>query len=1012
MEWKHIVAAGTAGEGVAGRDRPSNDWEHSMKSFMGDFRLAELETAGNTSKANSPISPTPVESGHTPLGDVIPSPYRSSFNGSPSPSLPSVVLTESISLDLASDEAAGKTENFSPDSPASASVAHSGDSPASDSATLSPRSSSGQQSNSTRPTSATALANYSSSHHPSLVFGSQANSPDSQRLRVQHRSVASTSEPSLINPQKAASLPSPTTGTMRLPEGARTVRLLPSTPPRASVQALARRGSDTEDVEAKGKELGTRCWNEDETFLPREKIAEFLGGTSALSKKALQNYINFYDFANLRLDHAFRRLCAKLFLRGETQQVDRILAEFSRRYFECNPTTVFGNASVVHQIAYSLLLLNTDLHVAELSSHMSRTQFVRNTMSAVMPERKQTLLESEASLQSTNPDTHTEQPSTSRTPNGDAEQASGHVPRSKRSGSIQSWKSGSRDQIVPGAPLVSTPTSGIIPNDSSSSLPTGSAEQPSIPASSSDPVSNQTHSTWTTGKSWEMEVETVLKDIYNAIKSQQILQPVINGSQPTLSPGAPYNTIMRNRSQRGQGDRLNTMKRGSIRGIHTLLGAQGPHGASPYSSNSSLDGRISPSPSFTTSMNDVASSSSSAFFAPTIGFASNLSRTIIREAQEDDTHSVDSRDTDESSVSITDEELALHGAPWAKEGMLTRKQYWEAAGRRARNKNWINVFAVISKGEMKMFTFGEGHGVGASVVGGGNWLTTAQSMGDVSLSHSLAHHLPPPGYSAKRPHCFVLTLASGAVYFFQAGTEDLVNEWVQTCNYWAARQSKEPLAGGVSNMEYGWNRVSEEARFSMSPSTEDLHESRTGDHTDTFSVRSGRSRMSKRSFADAASTLRRNQSPRDRTYINEWKPPIPSTVPSAHDEETQLEAMQRQVIAVDNEIDAHKALQAAMLALYIPRSANYNKAQANWERKSQYLLTELVKYKTYAEALRTAMAMRLKKRGEKALERALGAVSTDSVLAMGKPLPEDPTTPVVGQHRHRREVAEDDEDED
>jgi PH/SEC7 domain-containing protein len=53
----------------------------------------------------------------------------------------------------------------------------------------------------------------------------------------------------------------------------------------------------------------------------------------------------------------------------------------------------------------------------------------------------------------------------------------------------------------------------------------------------------------------------------------------------------------------------------------------------------------------------------------------------------------------------------------------------------------------------------------------------------------------------------ILTLANGGAYFFQAGTEELVNEWVSTCSYWAARTSKEPLAGGVSNMEYGWNCV-------------------------------------------------------------------------------------------------------------------------------------------------------------------------------------------------------------
>ena len=82
-------------------------------------------------------------------------------------------------------------------------------------------------------------------------------------------------------------------------------------------------------------------------------------------------------------------------------------------------------------------------------------------------------------------------------------------------------------------------------------------------------------------------------------------------------------------------------------------------------------------------------------------------------------------DTDETSVSITDEELALLGPPWAKEGMLCRKQYWESSGKRAKNKAWIDVFVVIQKGELNMFTFGEGGTVGrAAGVGGGNWLVS------------------------------------------------------------------------------------------------------------------------------------------------------------------------------------------------------------------------------------------------------------------------------------------------
>jgi PH/SEC7 domain-containing protein len=61
--------------------------------------------------------------------------------------------------------------------------------------------------------------------------------------------------------------------------------------------------------------------------------------------------------------------------------------------------------------------------------------------------------------------------------------------------------------------------------------------------------------------------------------------------------------MLRRRSQRTQHDRLMTMKRGSIRGLQSILSLQS--GVSPYSSNSSIDGRISPSPSFATSTHEA-----------------------------------------------------------------------------------------------------------------------------------------------------------------------------------------------------------------------------------------------------------------------------------------------------------------------------------------------------------------------------------------------------------------------
>ena len=116
--------------------------------------------------------------------------------------------------------------------------------------------------------------------------------------------------------------------------------------------------------------------------------------------------------------------------------------------------------------------------------------------------------------------------------------------------------------------------------------------------------------------------------------------------------------------------------------------------------------------------------SSSSFLTPTLGFASNLSHTIIREAHEDDDRSIHSTGSTSTTISITDEELALLGAPWAKEGMLCRKQYWESAGRRARDKAWLDVFVVIQRGELNMFIFGEHSGGGSGTFGGGNWLVS------------------------------------------------------------------------------------------------------------------------------------------------------------------------------------------------------------------------------------------------------------------------------------------------
>jgi len=129
-------------------------------------------------------------------------------------------------------------------------------------------------------------------------------------------------------------------------------------------------------------------------------------------------------------------------------------------------------------------------------------------------------------------------------------------------------------------------------------------------------------------------------------------------------------------------------------------------------------------------------------------------------------------------------------------------------------------------------------------------------------------------------------------------------------------------------------------------------------------------------------TVRGGNSPWvDKTYISDWRPPMPPSVASTHDEEAQLEALKKHVASMKKDLESHNELREPMLALYQPRSANAIKAQSNWEKKSQHLLTEIVKYDSYIESLQAAMSLRLKKRGDKALERALNSPVDDLQVA-------------------------------
>nr|XP_057915132.1 PH and SEC7 domain-containing protein 1 isoform X2 [Doryrhamphus excisus] len=178
--------------------------------------------------------------------------------------------------------------------------------------------------------------------------------------------------------QKASSVPS-LHSTPRERMGHRPPELLY---PQADVaERLAHGGSD--DALANGakadlqaaKRLARRLYQLDS--FRKSDVARHLSKNNEFSRMVAEEYLTNFDFYGLTIDQALRTFLSKFTLMGETQERERVLAHFSRRYVRCNPDADTTEDSV-HTLTCAVMLLNTDLHGNNVGKRMSCSQFVSN----------------------------------------------------------------------------------------------------------------------------------------------------------------------------------------------------------------------------------------------------------------------------------------------------------------------------------------------------------------------------------------------------------------------------------------------------------------------------------------------------------------------------------------------------------------------------------------------------------------------------------------------------------
>mmetsp|Transcript_8323 Transcript_8323/g.16940 ORF Transcript_8323/g.16940 Transcript_8323/m.16940 type:complete len:1580 (-) Transcript_8323:60-4799(-) len=119
--------------------------------------------------------------------------------------------------------------------------------------------------------------------------------------------------------------------------------------------------------------------------LDKASIGTVLGEGDALSQSLLTAYAASFDFAGRSFTAALRVYLESFRLPGEGQKVDRFVEQFAMNYFTQNKpeddstdSLVLKSSDVAHILAFSVVMLNTDLHNESVKKKMSFEDFVRN----------------------------------------------------------------------------------------------------------------------------------------------------------------------------------------------------------------------------------------------------------------------------------------------------------------------------------------------------------------------------------------------------------------------------------------------------------------------------------------------------------------------------------------------------------------------------------------------------------------------------------------------------------
>ncbi|KAF8577240.1 Sec7-domain-containing protein [Ramaria rubella] len=109
--------------------------------------------------------------------------------------------------------------------------------------------------------------------------------------------------------------------------------------------------------------------------LDKKLLGDFLSRPD--NREVLDAFIRLFDFKQKTIADAMRDLLEAFRLPGESQQIERITETFAKCYFAAEPEGI-KSEDAVFVLAYSVILLNTDLHNPQVRKRMTFDDYQRN----------------------------------------------------------------------------------------------------------------------------------------------------------------------------------------------------------------------------------------------------------------------------------------------------------------------------------------------------------------------------------------------------------------------------------------------------------------------------------------------------------------------------------------------------------------------------------------------------------------------------------------------------------